>query len=198
MFDLPAEAGAVILVSGERRVGKTTALLKVRETAIRVGLRVGGFLSVARFDDAQKTGIDLMDAASGEVMPLATMVSGAASGDPTGGAGGVIRTGHYTFNPAALAAGRRYAEAGQDADVFLVDELGPLELLRGEGWADVIPMIRVRRFGAALVVVRPELIELSRGQMDLPLETPVILIDETNREALAVTLINWIRQRTVR
>jgi nucleoside-triphosphatase THEP1 len=198
MLELPAVAGAVVLVSGERRVGKTTALLKVRETAIRAGLRVGGFLSVARFEDAQKTGIDLMDAASGEVMPLATMVTGAASSAPTGGVEGVIRTGHYTFYPAALAAGRQYAEAGQDADVFLVDELGPLELLRGEGWADVIPMIRARRFGAALVVVRPELIELSRGLMSLLPETPVILIDETNREAATDTLVNWIKQRVAR
>ncbi len=67
--------------------------------------------------------------------------------------------------------------AGQAADVFFVDELGPLELVRGEGWADVIPMIRARAFGAALVVVRPELIEMARGQMALPPETPVITVN---------------------
>ncbi len=69
----PEQKGVVILVSGERQVGKTTLLLQVRAAANR--LRVGGFLSVARFEGGEKTGIDLMDAATGEVMPLAVAES---------------------------------------------------------------------------------------------------------------------------
>jgi nucleoside-triphosphatase THEP1 len=188
MFTLPApdETGVVILISGGRRAGKTTVLLKVREAAVR--LRMGGFLSVARFEDGEKTGIDLMDAATGEVMPLAV-----AESSPQGTEG--IRTGHYRFHPAALAAGLRWAEAGREANVFFVDELGPLELVHGEGWVAVIPMIRAQQFGAALVVVRPELIEIAREQMNLPPDTPVIVVNEENREAVADRLANWIKRR---
>ncbi len=193
MFELPPpeQKGVVILVSGERQVGKTTLLLQVRAAANR--LRVGGFLSVARFEGGEKTGIDLMDAATGEMMPLAVAESNGTRDER--GLKNEVRTGHYRFNPAALAAGLRYASAGQAAGVFFVDELGPLELVRGEGWADVIPMIRARAFGAALVVVRPELIEMARGQMALPPETPVITVIEDNRAAVAAALVDWIRQR---
>lgn len=190
-------AGRVILVSGERRAGKTTVLLQVRATALQAGLRVGGFVSVARFEGDRKTGIDLMDAATGEMIPLATVIPGAACDAPGGEAKGVIQTGHYTFHPAALAAGRSYAEAGQEADLLLVDEIGPLELQRGAGWANVIPILRARRFGAALVVVRPELIGLARDQMSLPPETPVMVIDTHNRDIAASTLLDWIRLRRV-
>jgi nucleoside-triphosphatase THEP1 len=189
----PDQTGVVVLISGERRVGKTTLLLHVRAAAVR--LRLGGFLSVARFDGDEKTGIDVMDAASGEIVPLAVVVSdGTQACIGECGSSDEVRTGHYRFNPAALVAGRRYAAAGQGADVFFVDELGPLELIRGEGWADVLPMIRARHFGAALVVVRPELIEMARGQMALLPETPTITVTENNRAALAAALADWIAQ----
>lgn len=177
----PDTSGAVILVSGWRQAGKTTVLLAVREAAIRAGLSAGGFLSVARFEDGVKTGIDLLDAASGEMIPLATV-----------GGEGAIRTGYYTFNPQALDAGLRYAVSGAQADVFIVDELGPLELLRGEGWAAVIPVIAARAFGVAFVVVRPELLDLLRERLALPPDSPVIVVDESNRDDLRAALIAWV------
>jgi nucleoside-triphosphatase THEP1 len=196
MIELPPpdRTGVVILISGERQVGKTTLLLEVRAAAIR--LRLGGFLSVARFENGEKTGIDLMDAATGKIMPLAFV----ESEDTQMNADehklkGETRTGHYRFDSAALAAGLCYALAGQGADVFLVDELGPLELLRGEGWADVIPIIQARDFGVGLVVVRPELSEMARQQARLPPETPVIVVTEDNRLAMATALVDWIGQR---
>jgi nucleoside-triphosphatase THEP1 len=188
----PDQTGVVILISGERQVGKTTLLQHIRAAAVR--LRLGGFLSVARFEGDEKTGIDLMDAATGEIMPLAESDWTQIDTDEHGSKR-EVRTGHYRFNPAALAAGLRYAAAGQGADLFFADELGPLELLRGEGWADVIPMIRTREFGAALVVVRPELTEVARELMRLPPETPVITVNEDNRAAMAAVLVDWIGQR---
>lgn len=175
--------GTVILVSGARRVGKTTVLQRVREAAIQAGRRVGGFLSVARFapDDHTKTGIDLMDAATGAIIPLATI-----------GGAGPVQTGQYTFNPAALDAGLRAAEAGQGADVFFADELGPLELKRGKGWIAVIEMIRARDFGVALVTMRPELLDLARERMALPPDSPLIVIDAVNRDSMAAQLVRYI------
>jgi nucleoside-triphosphatase THEP1 len=177
----PDERGAVILVSGWRQVGKTTLLLAVREAAIHAGRSVGGFLSVARFENGTKTGIDLLDAASGGAIPLATV-----------GGDGAIRTGHYTFNPAALRAGLRYAESGSPAEVFFVDELGPLELQRGAGWVAVIPILAARGYGVAFVVVRPELLDLLREHLGLPPDSPVITVDESNRGELAEILTRWL------
>jgi len=170
----------MILVSGWRQVGKTSLLLAVREAAIRTGRSTGGFLSVARFAQGAKTGIDLLDAATGEIVTLATV-----------GGEGAIRTGHYTFNPAALDAGLRYAVSGAQADVFFVDELGPLELQRGAGWAGVIPILAARAYGVAFVVVRPELLDLLRERLSLPADSPQIVIDESSRDALRAALCEW-------
>ena len=183
----PDDSGSVILISGWRQAGKTTLLLDLRAAARDAGLQTGGFLSPGRFVQGVKTGIDLMDAASGATIPLATV-----------GGQGAIHTGHYSFDAAAFAAGVRWAEAGQTADVFLVDELGPLELVRGEGWAAVIPLLRARRFGVALVVVRPELIDAAREQIGLPPDSPLIPIDESNRDDVRDRLVGWLRERAPR
>lgn len=184
---LPADTrGTVILISGERRAGKTTLLLRLRDAMRDTGRSVGGFLSVARFAGGVKTGIDLIDAATGVKLPLADYV------DNPGGADGTIHTGHYVFNPAALEIGPRFAEAGQAADVFFVDELGPLELIRGEGWAAVLPVIAARRFGVALVVVRPELLNAARDKLGLDIGTPLVMVGPDTRDALAAELIGWL------
>ncbi|NDJ76440.1 MAG: hypothetical protein GYB65_09285 [Chloroflexi bacterium] len=180
--------GAIILVSGERRIGKTTLLLKVREAAQHAGRSVGGFLSVARFVDGHKTGIDLMNAATGETVALAEYREDTAGAKTPA-------TKHYVFNPDALAYGLRYAESGQAADVFFVDELGPLELERGEGWADVIDMVRARVFGVGFVVVRPELIDVACARLDLPPGAPQITVNADSRDRLAGELAAWIKAR---
>ena len=180
----PTAQGVVILVSGWRRIGKTTLLLRMRAAALDAGLQTGGFLSVARFEDGTKTGIDLLDAATGQRRPLATV-----------GGKGPVQTGHYTFDPAALEAGLQFAADGQNADVYFIDELGPLELKRGEGWAAVVPWIRARTFGVTFVVVRPELVDLAHEKLALDPGTAVLNVDEANRDDLTSQLCAWIRQR---
>lgn len=175
------QRGAIVLVSGWRQAGKTTLLLAVRQAAQEAGLRVGGFLSAARFEAGEKTGIDLVDAHTGRTLPLAVAASG-----------GAITTGHYSFEPAALEAGLAFAEEGKSADVFLVDELGPLELVKGEGWIGVIDMLRERAFGVALVVVRPELIAQARDWLGLTPDSPLINLDESERDELAQKLSSWV------
>jgi len=76
--------------------------------------------------------------------------------------------------------------------VFLVDELGPLELVRGEGWAGIIPMLRQRAFGVALVVVRPELLDQARAALDLAADSPLIQVDEPERDTLATCVSAWL------
>lgn len=177
----PRERGTTILISGERGAGKTTALLRVRAAALGAGLSAGGFLSVARFAGDEKVGIDVLDAATGALHPLAEV-----------GEGGALRTGVYRFHPAGIAAGLRFAQDGQGADVFFADELGPLELERGEGWADVLPLIAARAFGVGFVVVRPSLLTVMRARLSLPDGTPIAIIERGAGDAVAETLAAWV------
>lgn len=188
----PNARGTVILVTGWRQVGKTTLLLGMRDAAQQAGLKVGGFLSVARYAVGEKAGIDLEHAATGQRLPLATFTDDPASDAHR------PRTGHYVFDPAALDAGREWARAGSGADAFFVDELGPLEFNRGEGWAEVITLIRQQDFGVALVTVRPELLDVAREAFGLGTDAPVVTVTLDNREALRASLSAWIAQLTPR
>jgi len=178
--------GAIVLLSGERRAGKTTLLLAVRAAAQAAGLTVGGMLSTARFEGSEKVGIDVMDAGSGERHALAVYTP-----EPHG----LIHVGRYTFDAVGLAVGLAYARAGQATDLFIVDELGPLELSRGEGWAPVLPLICARRFGAALVVVRPSLLDAARAALDLPVDAPVIELTPDTQASWTDRLGAWIAAR---
>lgn len=181
--------GVVILVSGWRQVGKTTLLKRIHHAAEAAGLRLGGFLSVARFVDGKKAGIDLWDAGTDARAALAYYE------EDTSAVGDAVHTRHYVFNERALETGLYYAEQGRGADIFFVDELGPLELERDAGWADVMIIVRERLFGVAFIVVRPELLDIAREKMLLPPETPVVHVDEENREALWEQLARWIIAR---
>ena len=182
----PYRRGTVILVSGERGAGKTAALLCVRKAALAAGLTAGGFLSVARFAEGEKVGIDVLDAATGALYPLAEV-----------GEGGAIRTGRYRFHPAGIVAGLRFAQDGQGADVFFADELGPLELERGEGWADALPLIAARAFGVGFVVVRPSLLAVVQERLGLPDDAPSAIIEGRAGGAVAETLAAWVARRDV-
>jgi nucleoside-triphosphatase THEP1 len=185
----PDTQGVTILVSGWRRVGKTTLLQRLRQAADAAGLSVGGFLSVAQFVDGEKQGIDLVDAATGARVTLAYYVEDASD------AGDAVHTPHYVFNERAFETAVHYAEQGVDADVFFVDELGPLELLRDQGWGEVLPLIRARAHGVTFVVVRPELIDMAREKLQLTPEVPAVEVDEENRELLWQRLAWWIIAR---
>ncbi len=185
----PDAQGVVVLVSGWRQVGKTTLLVRVHQAADAAGLTLGGFLSVACFVDGAKAGIDLLDAKTGAKVALAYYEEEPSDADDA------IRTRHYVFNERALDTGLYYAEQGQGADVFFVDELGPLELERDQGWVEVMAIVRERLFGVAFVVVRPELLDLAREKMHLLPETPLVDVNADNREALWQQLGRWIIAR---
>ena len=44
-------------------------------------------------------------------------------------------------------------------DLLIVDELGPIELERGEGWQNGIAALNSGEYQAAVVVIRPELLD---------------------------------------
>ena len=139
----------VVIVSGPGGSGKTTLCQAVLSCARVRGIDCAGVLSPARFRDGRKIGIDLFDIRRANLSPLAE-----ADDKP-----GAIRTVTYRFHPAALAAGSAALRAAAPCDLLLVDELGPLELVRGEGWVDALDLLRSGRFRLAVVVVRPALVE---------------------------------------
>jgi nucleoside-triphosphatase THEP1 len=118
-------------------VGKTTVCQAVAELARRRGYRPGGVITPALHDsDGAKVGFEAADVGSGERWPLAR------TDQELGGP----RVGPYTFDPAGLARVlrvlRRAATAG--CDLLMVDEIGPLELEQGKGFAPILDLVHWR------------------------------------------------------
>ncbi len=153
----------LVIVSGPRGSGKTTACLRLIERARQRGLNCAGLISPARFQAGRKVGIDVLDVRSGERRALAE-----ADQLPGG-----LRTLAFRFDPSAVVWGADHLNTACPCDVLVVDELGPLELERGQGWVNALDVLRDGQFRLAVIVVRPELVSIF--QQTLPdASTPLL------------------------
>jgi nucleoside-triphosphatase THEP1 len=129
-------------------------------------------------------GFEAVDVGSGERWPLAR------TDQELGGP----RVGPYSFDPAGLARAlkvlRRAATAG--CDLLMVDEIGPLELEQGEGFAPILDLLPVEGPTHTLIVVRPAfvdqlLLHLRETSFATPFKT--FSVTEENRDKLPLRIV---------
>ena len=107
-----------------------------RDLARQRDRHCAGLLSPAHFEGTRKVGIDLLDLGTGISRPLAE-----ADDRPS-----ALRTLAYRFNADTLEWGAAVLNRATPCDLLLVDELGPLELKRGEGWVNALEILRAGQF----------------------------------------------------
>lgn len=148
---------SVALLSGSKGVGKTTLCARVAARARAVGLRVAGVISPPEIaPDGAKVGILVEDVAAGERRRLAVATHLRR--------GARTETTHWSFNEDALHWGAGVIARATPCDLLLLDELGPLELERGEGWTAALDVLRDGAYRWALVVVRPSLVPIMQDR----------------------------------
>jgi nucleoside-triphosphatase THEP1 len=158
------------MVTGPRGVGKTTFCRLLAGQARTAGWDVAGLLSPAIVEDGLKTGILAEDVRTSEQRPLAS----AASHPPFD-----LQLGNWFFDRASIDWGNRVLVTCLPCDLLIVDEIGPLELLRCAGWTSALTVLRRPNYRLGLVVVRPELQETARARLPvagtIPLDAPLCL-----------------------
>jgi len=128
----------IVLLSGDRGAGKTTALARFADAARDAGLRPGGVLQPGVFAaDGSKSGSTWLDPASGASGEFGS--NARELGGPSWMAWSFSASGLEAANRAVLDA------LGRGADPVLVDEIGPLELRAGSGLS---PALRALEAGA--------------------------------------------------
>jgi nucleoside-triphosphatase THEP1 len=173
----------IVLLTGEREIGKTRLCERVVEEAKRRGFSCAGVLSRALFRGQEKVGISLVDVASGEERPLAT-----ADDAPD-----KVRWGRYRFVPSSLAWGAELLSKAAPCDLLVVDELGPLELELGGGLVWALDVLVQGGFLLALVVVRPALLDEVKER--LKGKRPVILeLTFSNRDQLPAQILSMLEE----
>lgn len=136
----------LVVIVGSSGAGKSTICRRVIDEWRRRGLSAAGVVAGARAGSPAGRGLDVVDVATGQRLPLAEFDR--ATGGPV--------TGRWHFHQDTLAAGLAWCAAVRPDALFVVDEVGPLELEQGLGWAPVVPRLAAHP-GPALVAVRTAL-----------------------------------------
>jgi nucleoside-triphosphatase THEP1 len=189
--------GQVILLTGRRGVGKTTVCQTVAELARRRGYRPYGVITPAiyacpelalrevegqsrRDSHGAKVGFEAVDVSSGERWPLAR--TDRELGGPC--------VGPYSFDPEGLSKALEVliTAAMEERDLLVIDEIGPLELEQGKGFAPILDLLPVEGPTHTLIVVRPTLL----GQLLLHLrgnKFTIFSVTEGNRDELPSRIV---------
>ncbi len=174
------------LLTGPFGAGKSTWCAARAEEARSGGKSVGGLLSLAVMVDGRKAAIDWVDLAGGtrrrlawlrdeqwrllttsppsdalraspSPSPLVERGTGRALAREGGEVEGLV-FGDWRFDAETFAWGNRVLHGLPICDLLILDELGPLEFLLGEGLQEGLRLIDERRFPVVCAVVRPELL----------------------------------------
>lgn len=164
LFPAPA---SIALVTGPSGSGKTALCLRVIQAAWTAGLSVTGVVCPGKYDETGiRIGIDLLDPLTDKRWPLATAKASPAEAGS-----------RWDFLPESLASGAALLAASGSCDLLVIDELGPLELLEGQGWVNALDVLHAQHYDRALVVVRPRLLDVLKARL-APLPMHVVRLPE--------------------
>ena len=169
----------LFLLTAPSGVGKTTALQRSVLRARQQGLRVGGVLSLAQPHGRlpHPSALWLEDIATGRRRLLAHVAAPAEAS-----------VGIWRFLEATVAWGNALLADAADADLLVVDEIGPLELNLGKGLHAAFAALRWGRYHRAVVAVRPALVEQLADAL-APRQPKVIRLTPENRDTIPLLLV---------
>jgi iron complex transport system ATP-binding protein len=143
------EKPQLLLLTGLKGFGKTSWCQKLRQLAEKEAISVSGIISPGTYSVGRKTGIEIVDISSGAKRILATLNPGKAQG---------LSTPRWKFDAESVMWANKVLDESPNSDLLIIDELGPLELLRGEGFLAGLEKIDTNHFRVAVVVIRSSLL----------------------------------------
>jgi len=141
------------LLTAEIGAGKTTFCRALLDEASAAGWDTAGILCPPVFESGVKTGILAQNLRTNETRPLAMSSTLNVQRSTFN-----LPLGNWLFNPSIIAWGNEILAAALPCDLLIVDELGPLELIRGEGWLNALEALRQPKYKIGVAVVRPSLL----------------------------------------
>ena len=149
IFSKRKQEQQLIIVTGLSGAGKTTWCSRLVAHAREQGYTVEGVLSPGIFDGKQKTGIAILNLFRNERQVLAKLRENDR---------GELTTPRWVFDPQALEWANQALQNGAGGDLLIIDELGPLEFLRGKGLTAGLDRIDKKDYQVACVVIRSSLL----------------------------------------
>jgi nucleoside-triphosphatase THEP1 len=176
-----------ILLTGKGGCGKTTACWKALPGLRASGIKMAGFVSPPLLDaGGKKTGIEMLNLATGEHHTFARIVSRDQNPDV-----GVYRLAGDAID---WARGVLAAALFSDIDLLVIDEIGPLELERGGGFAFALePLADPERIPNAIVIVRRELVDELAERLGRP-DMVRVMVTEDGRSQISTQLVKLVQE----
>lgn len=138
----------IFILTGPIHSGKTTLLKKVVQELKEQKHRVDGFLSETVWEKEEIVGYDLFDLKKDRAIPFIRRK----------GEKEWQKVGSYFFIPQSLAEAENIILSGKEADILVVDEVGPLEL-SGKGFWPVLKQVIFQPLNSYLLVTRKNILE---------------------------------------
>ncbi len=167
----------IVIIVGERQIGKSTVCSQLIHHLRETQIEVSGFITL----QPQPHTLAALYLKTGQTYPL-TLPFDAEAG---------IAFQHFRMDATAMEHTARMLPGCFPTTVFILDELGPLELIHGKGWANVLRLLKYERYGVAIIVVRPELLVEAIRQLPHSVYT-VIRVAAENRDHLPDSLYRLV------
>lgn len=131
------------VITGTQGIGKSCYCRRLLDKTKKDGLKAGGFIAPAIYQDGVKTAFYTQSASTPEKRLCGKRVK----------AGGTI--GCWQIDPETIRWGNELLKTACPCDVLFIDELGPLEFDRREGYTQAFDTLKQGDYGIAYVVIRP-------------------------------------------
>lgn len=157
----------LIVITGGVGAGKTTFTGKIVSHLQSAGITIAGFLARGNETAGEpRSGYFLTDIASGDGYLLCSSNVAPVQ----------VSTGKYYFFPGVIDWGINLLENGlkNGAEVMVMDEIGPLELIRHQGWRPALDSIVSIYRGTLILVIRESLLGEFAGQFTI---TPALILN---------------------
>ena len=142
----------LLVVTGPKNSGKTTFCRALARLARGTGVDVAGVLTEKRWEQVSPS-------APAPRLLVADLRSGKTA------ALGEWRGDRWVLSGEGIEFGLAALRAALPCDLLVIDELGPLELKRGQGWSPAIPLLAQAGYRLAVVTVRRELVGLLESRL---------------------------------
>ncbi len=137
-----------VVIVGPKNAGKTTYLKNLLFRCQKLGLTVGGFLSVNSSQDQPKSSYYLLDIRSQKIQLFISRQPEFQE---------FIKLGEYYLNMQCFAEANKILKTQLKLDVILLDEFGPLEKMK-KGFREGLDYLLKNFRGILVITVRPTLL----------------------------------------
>lgn len=156
------------IVCGHSNAGKTNFLKEAVKLFKEKGITLGGVIAPGVWDGDEKTGIDSILFPSEELVHLAVRKPDFSEGYSR----------KWKFDEKLMDKINKHLGDLSNCDYVMIDEIGPLEIIKKQGFTNALKIIETAKFDNVIVAIRPSLVERLKDMAHKDYKITLIEVDK--------------------